>query len=293
MEHAVVSAATGVLSPLVGRLSTLLEKEYAGLKGVRKEIVSLREEVSSMNATLLKLASEEDPDVQDREWGNQIRDLSYDMEDCIDDFMLRVDKHGHTTANPVADDDKGFFQRNLSKLRTLGARHDIAGKIRELKARVDVVSKRHERYRFPASSSSSSSSGGAVPIDPRLHAFYAKEDSLVGIEQPRDEVISLLTQGQGEEALAKKLKIVSIVGFGGLGKTTLASVVHRKLGEEQFDCRLVVSVSQSPDIMRIFHRILIEEFKVKPCIHNDLQGMINQLRNHLLHKRYFFFTLHD
>ncbi|KAF0933906.1 hypothetical protein E2562_020036 [Oryza meyeriana var. granulata] len=274
MEHAIVSAATGVLSPLIGKLSTLLEKEYAGLKGVRKEIVSLREEVSSMNATLLKLAAEDDPDVQDREWGNQIRDLSYDIEDCIDDFMLRVDQHGHT-AKP---DDKGFLQRSLSMLKALGARHDIAGKIRELKVRVDVMSKRHQRYKFQGSSSSSGL------VDPRLHAFYAKEDSLVGIQEPRDEVISLLTQG--EEGLVNKLKIVSIAGFGGLGKTTLATAVHRKLGEQQFDCRVLVPVSQSPDIMRIFQRILIEEFKEQPYIHNDLQGIINLLRSHLQHKRY-------
>uniref|UniRef100_A0A0D9VG74 AAA+ ATPase domain-containing protein n=1 Tax=Leersia perrieri TaxID=77586 RepID=A0A0D9VG74_9ORYZ len=288
MEHAIVSAATGVLSPLIGKLSTLLEKEYSSLKGVRGEIVSLREEVSSMNAMLLKLAAEDNPDVQDRVWGNQIRDLSYDIEDCIDDFMLRVDQHGNT-ASPDGDGKAGVFHRCLSKMKSLGARHDIAGKIRELKARADVVSKRHERYRFQGSSSpfTSSSSGCAVGIDPRLHAFYAKEDSLVGIQEPRDEVIRLLASQGEEEGSVNKLKVVSIVGFGGLGKTTLASAVHRKLGEEeQFDCRLVVPVSQSPDIMRLFQNILLQDFNVKPCTHNDLQGIINQLRSHLLDKRY-------
>ncbi|XP_040376277.1 disease resistance protein PIK6-NP-like, partial [Oryza brachyantha] len=176
MEHAMVSAATGVLGPLIGKLSALLEKEYAGLKGVRKEIVSLREELSSMNTTLQKLAVDDDPDAQAVEWGNQIRDLSYDIEDCIDDFGIRV-------ASPAAGAGKGsslgFLQASMGKLKALGARHGIAGKIRELKARVDDVSKRRDRYSYQPSSSSSgratpaaaAAAAAAVAVDPRLQAL--------------------------------------------------------------------------------------------------------------------------
>jgi hypothetical protein len=64
MEHALVSVATGVLSPLLGKLSSMVEKEYIQLKEVRKEIISLQEELGSMNALLERLAAEEEPDIQ-------------------------------------------------------------------------------------------------------------------------------------------------------------------------------------------------------------------------------------
>uniref|UniRef100_A0A0D9X0L3 Uncharacterized protein n=1 Tax=Leersia perrieri TaxID=77586 RepID=A0A0D9X0L3_9ORYZ len=56
---------------------------------------------------------------------------------------------------------------------------------------------------------------------------------------------------------AHQLKVLSIVGFGGLGKTTLANEIYRKLGN-QFQCRAFVSVSQKPNIGKILRTILSE-----------------------------------
>ncbi|TVU29990.1 hypothetical protein EJB05_21590, partial [Eragrostis curvula] len=276
-----VSVATGVLSPLLGKLSCLVEKEYAQLKGVRKEIISMRWELRSMNALLERLAAEDDPDVQLKEWRNQVWDLAYDVEDCVDDFLHRVE-HG-SSKQP---EDVGFFHKNLAKLKALGARHDIAEKIRHLKARVDDVWKRRDRYKFEGGTSSSVPASGVVPNDAhtRLGALYATEGSLVGIDGPRDEVIKMLTQEDGE--MGKRLKVVSIAGFGGLGKTTLAYQVYRRLGE-QFDCKVDVSVSQSPDIIKILTKILSQaKGHSSHQDSTDQQVLIDELRSYLLHKRY-------
>ncbi|CAO2038296.1 unnamed protein product [Urochloa humidicola] len=282
MEHAMVSVATGVLGPLLGKLAALVE-EYTQLKGVRQEIVSLREEMRSMNALLQKLAAEDDPDVQVKEWRNQIRDLSYDVEDCVDDFLRRVEHDGGGSTDVV-----GFFQKNFSRLKTLGARHGIADKIRQLKARVDDVSKRHGRYIYEGGSggSAGSAAAAAVPIDPRLPALCGMAGSLVGIDGPREEIVALLNEGEEEQGM--RLKVVSIAGFGGLGKTTLASDVYREVGE-QFDCRVTVSVSQSPDIIKILTKILtgVKGQPSHTCNITDQQELMQEIRSYLLNKRYF------
>ena len=90
---------------------------------------------------------------------------------------------------------------------------------------------------------------------------------------------------EGGEPSKKQLKTVSIVGFGGLGKTTLAKVVYDKL-KGQFDCTAVISVSENPNIERIFINILHQLGHDKNVGTCDTQQLINEVRAFLHDKRY-------
>jgi ABC-type uncharacterized transport system YnjBCD ATPase subunit len=114
---------------------------------------------------------------------------------------------------------------------------------------------------------------------------------LVGIEGPRDNLVKLLTEGEG--ALVQQLKVVSIVGFGGLGKTTLANQVYQKL-KGKFECQAFVSVSQTPNLKRILRNILFqiccqEHVSNEAC---DGQQLINTIRQVLKDKRYVTLFTH-
>lgn len=69
-----------------------------------------------MQAALHKYASLEDPDIQVKAWITELRELAYDIEDCIDKFMHQLGANGeqHRTSNSVED-----FFRN-SKLLARG-----------------------------------------------------------------------------------------------------------------------------------------------------------------------------
>ena len=62
MERAIVSAAAGVMSSVLGKLADLLHEEYKLAKGVRKDIEFLRSELSAMNDLLYVLAEVEELD---------------------------------------------------------------------------------------------------------------------------------------------------------------------------------------------------------------------------------------
>uniref|UniRef100_A0A0D9VY51 AAA+ ATPase domain-containing protein n=1 Tax=Leersia perrieri TaxID=77586 RepID=A0A0D9VY51_9ORYZ len=111
------------------------------------------------------------------------------------------------------------------------------------------MSKRRERYKVD-------SIVGPAPYDPRLLALYEDKSKLVGIDRPREEIINLLSmEGEGEVASEQKLKLVSIVGPGGIGKTTLANAVYQKI-QEKFDCTAFVSVSLQPNLKNILSSLL-------------------------------------
>lgn len=125
-------------------------------------------------------------------------------------------------------------------------------------------------------------------VDPRVLALYTDVTELVGIEQAQDKLINMLTGG--DDWLKSPLKTVSVVGFGGLGKTTLAKLVYDKI-KVQFDCGAFVSVSQNPDMKKVFKDILYELDKKKySCIHSatrDEKQLIDELSEFLKSKTEF------
>uniref|UniRef100_A0ACD6A7B3 Uncharacterized protein n=2 Tax=Avena sativa TaxID=4498 RepID=A0ACD6A7B3_AVESA len=269
-EAALVSVATGVIRPLMSKLTKLLEEEGAKLKGVRRNTRFIRDELGTMAATLEILADSEDLDPETKIWKEQIRELSYDMEDCINDFMVRADYHEHDEPTGF----KGFFQ----KLKKLKPRHEIAGQIEELKARAIEVSKRHERYKIDRPIPASSILG----IDPRLQALYVEVDKLVGIAGPKEEIIDWFQKNESSQ----QLKVMSIVGPGGLGKTTLANQVYNTI-KSQYSCATLVSVSQQPDLTKILRDIAkgvgITDYRSD----DDVKQLIDRIREYLKEKRYF------
>ncbi|EAY83535.1 hypothetical protein OsI_38747 [Oryza sativa Indica Group] len=276
--EAVVCASHGAVGSLLWKLSALLSDEYNLLTGVKSNIMFLKAELESIDVFLKKMYEFEDPDEQSLFWMKEFRELSYDIEDIIDASMFSL---GHES-NRRPRGFKGFAGRCMDFLTNVKTRHWIAKKIHCLKCCVIEASNRRARYKVDGSVSKLS----RTSLDPRLPAFYTETTRLVGIDGPRDKLIKMLVEG--DDALVHQLKVVSIVGFGGLGKTTLANEVCRKL-EGQFKYQAFVSVSQKPDIKKILRHIL-SQICWRECISDeawDEQQLIHTIRQFLKDKRYF------
>uniref|UniRef100_A0A0A9F202 Disease resistance N-terminal domain-containing protein n=1 Tax=Arundo donax TaxID=35708 RepID=A0A0A9F202_ARUDO len=169
MKAAIVSVSMGVMEPLLSKLSKLLDEEYDKLRGVSKQIKFLRDELSAISPALQMLADADELNPQMKHWRDQVRELAYDIEDCIDAFMARADRED---GGPTGI--WGLFHQ----FNKMIARHEIANEIEELKARAIEVSERNKRYNFVELASNSSRTSA---LDPRLPALYEEIDRLVGI----------------------------------------------------------------------------------------------------------------
>ncbi|TVU04224.1 hypothetical protein EJB05_50203, partial [Eragrostis curvula] len=190
--------------------------------GVKGEIEELKEELASMNVALHK-ASEVLADQLDELVKIWVRDT----------FSF-----------------KGFIHRNINLLKKAGSNHQIHNVIKDIMKQVKIVNERSKRYKVDDISVRRTI---AVTVDPRLEAMYAKATELVGIDGPKNELAKRLMDEGGSSG--QKPKIISIVGFGGLGKTTLANALFHDL-KEKFDCYVFVSVSLNPDIVMILRNML-------------------------------------
>ncbi|VAI62970.1 unnamed protein product [Triticum turgidum subsp. durum] len=275
----VVSASLGVLGPLLGKLTSLLAGECARLKGVRREIRSLKAELTSMHAAVHKYTTLQDPDVQVKAWISLVRELAYDIEDVIDKFIHRLGNGGQHQGT-----FKEFFRKTSRRLKTLGSHRGIANQINNLKIRLKEVKELKTSYKLDDIPSSPLEHS---VVDPRLSALFVEEAHLVGIDGPRDNIVNWMLES--ENSSTKHRKVLSIVGFGGLGKTTLAREVYRKI-QGHFHCHALVSVSQKPTVKKIMKDLISQV----PCKKDFTEGIdtwdekkyIEKLRELLHDKRY-------
>jgi len=235
-----------------------------------------------MHAALRKVAAVpwDQLDEQVKIWAREVREASYDIEDILDSFLVHVD--GHEKA------DLSRLKRAMKKMGDLfskgKARREISCAIEDIRKQLQEMTQRHNRYKVD---DLVAKHGATTSIDPRLSALYTKVSQLVGIGEPRDKVAKMLIS-EGEDL---ETKIVSIVGFGGLGKTTLAKAVYENLTDD-VPFKAFVPVGQNPDLNKVLKDILIGLDKWRYMTEFNLaildeRQLIDELREFLINKRYF------
>jgi disease resistance protein RPM1 len=291
---------SGALGLLPSKLLELLQAEYNLQKSVRVQVQSLSRELEVIHSTLRRVAAEP-PDMlneQVKNWAREAREASYNFEDRIDTFFVRVvdgcREPIEETGSRWLKSAKKKKKKKMGDLPTKGrAPDDIAAAIEDMMKQLQELNERVRGYTTddillrPVTSTSST-------VDPRLPAMYRNERELVGIEEVRDELVRLLTQGDAEDDKKREVKVVSIVGLAGVGKTTLAKAVYNRLQvQEQFDCSAFVSVSRNPDWKKVFWDMLLEldEAMYQMGIYTekramDVKQLTDEIRRFLENRRY-------
>ncbi|XP_051192918.1 disease resistance protein Pik-2-like [Lolium perenne] len=274
MAGTALSMARSMLGVAIHVAASAAADEMSLLIGVRKDIWFIKDELETMQAFLMVAEGIKEKDMLLKVWAKQVRDLSYNIEDCLGEFMVHV------------------ASQSLSlQLMKLKDRHRIAMQIRDLKSRLEEVSSRNTRYNLIDKNQILTRT-----IDERDSCMEdirnqsgsnIAEAELVGFFKPKEEVIKLIdAHARNGPAL-----VVCIVGMGGLGKTTLTRKVYDSV--EDFSCSAWITVSQSFVRME-FLKDMIKQLFGDEALKNLLDGKVvreenlaNHLRKELLEKKYF------
>ncbi|TVU41664.1 hypothetical protein EJB05_15203, partial [Eragrostis curvula] len=274
---------TGALGSVIPKLWGLVKEEYNLQKGMKEQIESLALELESAHAALRKVAEVPPDDEQVKIWARIVREASYDMEDAIDTFLVRI--RGREHASP--DRLKRLMEKIGGLFGKAKARHQVADMISAIKKQVDHMAERCRRYNIDDVMSRSAAPPST--IDPRLAAMYTKVTELIGIDKSRGELMSLISSDNGDDESNRMMKMVSVVGGGGLGKTTLAKASYDML-KVDFDCGAFVPVGRNPDLKKVLRDILLDlDKKMFMNINMDILDerlLINELLEFLKNKRY-------
>ncbi|XP_037489988.1 disease resistance protein RGA5-like [Triticum dicoccoides] len=273
--------AMGAMGSLLPKLLEVIKDEYNLQKEVKKKVESFSAELKAMQAALGKVAEVPPDQLEDetKVWANEVRELSYEMEDVIDSLLVRV-----VGCDPNPNDEQNRLEKlwvSFKKLFKRGkAKHRISTDIEEIDKQLQKVAIRHERYKTPNLPAAT-----RATLDPFLEVLYGDKKNIIGLEEARNDIIKKITEGD-----CKQLKTLSIVGFGGLGKTTLAKEVYDALATK-FEHKAFVSVSRNPDMKKVLSDLLFKLDKKIHASHNAenlaVEKLIILIKEFLSNKRYF------
>ncbi|CAL5079086.1 unnamed protein product [Urochloa decumbens] len=244
MEATGLSLGKSALNGALGYAKSAITQEVALQLGVQRDHAFIRDELEMMLSFLMAAHEEQEDHKVVKTWVKQVRNVAYDVEDCLQDFTVRLGKPSWWCF-----------------IRTMVDRHRVATRMKELRARVEDVSQRNVRYRLikgtepkPATGSGPSSISSAT--------MFGTEEARRQKDKAKVDLSQLINEG-GED-----LRVISVWGTSGLlGQTVVIKGVYDDLKRsKKFELYAWIRIVRPFNplefvqcIMRQFYRTSFEE----------------------------------
>ncbi|KAL6313135.1 hypothetical protein AAG906_019605 [Vitis piasezkii] len=219
--------AESAVSFAVERIGDALLQKAIFLKGVHEQVDRMQRELKRMQCFLKDADAKQQEDERVRHWVSEIRDVAYDAEDAIDAFIFNVES-GRTKFFPCR-----MFKKVVSSYK-------VGKEIEAIQIKIQDISKK------------ATSQAGQRLQKLRYISPLVKEEIIVGLKKDTDKLVEQLVKGD------ERRRAVSIVGMGGIGKTTLAKKVYNdsRVMDHFGFCRAWAYVSQDCRPRDVFQNIL-------------------------------------
>ncbi|XP_031252960.1 putative disease resistance protein RGA3 [Pistacia vera] len=259
-----LSIATNILTRMV-----FLNFQKASLSwDLPEETKKLQNTLSKIKADLFNVQEQQAQIIELRSELATLSDLLYDVEDMVDELE-----------SEVANSSRNTVYKFLSSIK-------FSKKIKEIRKRLEettaVIKSKYDQNKGEFRRVYS---GDLV-----MNYTFVNPSEVFGRDVAKENIIDILMKPNEEDH--KKVSIISIVGMGGTGKTTLAKLVYNeKMIDEHFDLKMWVHVPEDFDIIT-----LMKETYSSATGESQVEFAVDKLEDLLLRAlvgKKFFLVLDD
>ncbi|KAM1150793.1 hypothetical protein FF1_031335 [Malus domestica] len=255
-----------VAAQIIGRLGSLAFQEIGLIWGVQDELHKLQEIVAGFQAVLLD-AEKKQTINEVKVWLESVEDAVYEADDLLDEFNTEAQQRQMMCGNTKMSKKVRLFFSSSNQL-AFGLK--MGHKIKDINKRLREVAS-HRAFHLEVNREDT-----RFIIRERItHSFVPKEN-IIGRDEDKKTIIQLLLDPISTE----NVSTISIVGFGGLGKTALAQLIFNdEVIQNHFELKIWSCISNVFELDILVKKIL----KVDKIDMDELQ---NDLRRKVDGKKY-------
>ncbi|CAA6664019.1 unnamed protein product [Spirodela intermedia] len=226
--------ADAVLGYVVQRICDLLIDEAVFLFEVKDQVEWVKEELKTMQCFLKDADTKSKGDENVKNWVRQVREIAYQAEELVESYVLDAEQRRRRR--------KGFIRTTvccrLPPPNDFIVLHKFGNEIEAIKAKIDEINGRRKTYGIDNLGGEPERQIDNTVRERRRVVLHAPDADLVGMDEEKNRILRHLLDGS-----RKRRSVISIVGMGGLGKTTLAKRVFNE-AKAEFDHSVWIDVSQ-------------------------------------------------
>nr|XP_043608998.1 putative disease resistance RPP13-like protein 1 [Erigeron canadensis] len=256
--------ASAVVTVLIEKLLTAELMNLARSEGLETQLKKLKQNFLLIEAVLADSAQKQNQKPVAL-WLIELQDLAYDIDDVLDDMATEVLRR--KLNHQVSHDSTRASCSKLSKFvptcctnnfspRNFMYGRKISSKLDEVNTRLDELVDQKNKLGLDLNVKLERSNKNKSDV--RFHQIsYVNESKVLGRENDKEALIGRLLGSEEETSSNQKvISVVSVVGMGGLGKTTLAQLLYNdKRVKDHFELMAWVCVSDDFDVFNISNAI--------------------------------------